>query len=180
MGGIVASRAAAGQAARDETRRGGYELLRLYDCTPEWEKIPMAHSPFAIREIDHVVLRIRDLERSLRFYCDVLGCTVERRQDAIGLIQLRAGRSLIDLVPLDGKLGRAGGAAPDTEGRNVDHICLRIEPFDGDAIFAHLRSQGVEPGEVESRFGAEGKGPSIYICDPDANVVELKGPPERA
>lgn len=137
----------------------------------------MPQSPFTIREIDHVVLRIADLPRSLRFYCDVLGCTVERRQEAIGLIQLRAGRSLIDLVPADGKLGRAGGALPGAEGRNVDHICLRIEPFEGEAILAYLRAQGLEPGNVESRFGAEGEGPSIYVTDPDLNVVELKGPP---
>lgn len=133
--------------------------------------------PFTIRDIDHVVLRIRDLERSLAFYCAVLGCSIEKRQEKIGLIQLRAGRCLIDLVPLDGKLGRAGGAAPAKEGRNVDHFCLRVDPFDGDAIIAHLRAQGLEPGPVESRYGAEGEGPSIYVTDPDGNFVELKGPP---
>ena len=133
--------------------------------------------PFAVREIDHVVLRIRDLERALAFYGGVLGCAVEKRQEKIGLIQLRAGRSLIDLVPLDGKLGRAGGAGPGAEGRNVDHICLRVEPFDGEAILSHLRAHGLDPGPVESRYGAEGEGPSIYVTDPDGNVVELKGPP---
>ncbi len=61
-----------------------------------------------IREIDHLVLRVIDLERMLRFYCGALGCTVERRQDDIGLVQLRAGRSLIDLVPVNGKLGSLG------------------------------------------------------------------------
>jgi glyoxylase I family protein len=134
-------------------------------------------APFAIRELDHVVLRIRDLDRALAFYGGVLGCAIEKRQEAIGLIQLRAGRSLIDLVPLDGKLGLAGGAGPGTEGRNVDHICLRIEPFDGRAILAHLRAHGLDPGPVESRYGAEGEGPSIYVNDPDGNMVELKGPP---
>ncbi|MGZ5675401.1 MAG: VOC family protein [Usitatibacter sp.] len=137
----------------------------------------MAKSPFTIREIDHVVLRIADLPASMRFYCDILGCTVERRQEAIGLIQLRAGRSLIDLVPADTMLGRAGGALAGAEGRNVDHICLRIEPFEGEAILAYRRAQGIEPGKIESRFGAEGEGPSIYVTDPDLNVVELKGPP---
>jgi glyoxylase I family protein len=137
----------------------------------------MAAAPFALREIDHVVLRVADLERSLAFYLGVLGCTLERRQDEIGLIQLRAGRSLIDLVTLDGKLGRQGGAAPGKEGRNMDHVCLRIEPFDGAALLEYLRGHGLEPGRVESRYGAEGEGPSIYIQDPDANVVELKGPP---
>ena len=135
--------------------------------------------PFAVRELDHVVLRIRDLDRSLAFYGGVLGCPVEKRQEEIGLVQLRAGRSLIDLVPLEGPLGSAGGAGPGREGRNVDHLCLRIEPFDAAAIAAHLRANGIEPGKVESRYGAEGEGPSMYIDDPDGNVVELKGPPGR-
>ena len=134
-------------------------------------------APFRLSGIDHIVLRIADLERTLAFYCGALGCTVERRQEAIGLIQLRAGRSLIDVVPLDGKLGRAGGAAPGAGGRNLDHFCLRVEPFDSEAILVHLRASGLEPGSVESRFGAEGEGPSIYVTDPDGNVVELKGPP---
>ncbi len=130
-----------------------------------------------IREIDHVVLRVVDLERALRFYCDALGCVVERRQDSIGLVQLRAGRSLIDLVPVEGKLGRAGGSAPGREGRNMDHFCVRVEPFDGNAIRAQLESLGFSPGPIEERYGAEGGGPSIYVDDPDGNVVELKGPP---
>jgi glyoxylase I family protein len=130
-----------------------------------------------IRDIDHIVLRVVDLPAMLRFYCDGLGCAIERRQDEIGLIQLRAGRSMVDLVPLDGKLGRAGGAAPGTEGRNVDHVCFRVEPFHERAIRAHLASLGFEAGPVESRYGAEGEGPSIYLSDPQGNVVELKGPP---
>jgi glyoxylase I family protein len=134
-------------------------------------------APFAIREIDHVVLRVADLRRSLDFYIGILGCTRERHQEALGLMQLRAGRSLIDLVTLDGPLGRSGGAAPGREGRNMDHVCLRVEPFDPDAIAAHLRAHGIEPGEVRARFGAEGEGPSLYITDPDGNMVELKGPP---
>jgi len=134
--------------------------------------------PFRIREVDHVVLRVADLDRALDFYGRILGCPLERRQEALGLVQLRAGRSLIDLVPLDGKLGLAGGAGPGKEGRNVDHFCLRVEPFDGTAIQAWLRDHGLAPGELASRFGADGKGPSIYVTDPDGNTVELKGPPE--
>ena len=130
-----------------------------------------------IRDIDHIVLRVVDLPAMLRFYCDGLGCRIERRQDEIGLIQLRAGRSMLDLVPLDGKLGRAGGAAPGKERHNVDHMCFRVEPFDEPAIRAHLASLGIEAGPVESRYGAEGEGPSIYLSDPQGNVVELKGPP---
>ena len=127
--------------------------------------------------IDHVVLRVRDAGAMTAFYIDVLGCTLERRRDDIGLVQLRAGRSLIDLVPVDGKLGRQGGAAPARVGRNLDHLCLRIDPFDGEAVRAFLVERGCEPGEVASRFGAEGEGPSIYVTDPEGNVVELKGPP---
>ncbi|MGD2075187.1 MAG: VOC family protein [Gammaproteobacteria bacterium] len=130
-----------------------------------------------IREIDHLVLRVVDLDRMLRFYCDVLGCTVERRQDAIGLVQLRAGRSLLDLVPVDGELGRAGGAAPGVEGRNLDHFCFRVEPFDEQAIRSELESHGITAGPVASRYGAEGEGPSIYVTDPEGNVAELKGSP---
>jgi glyoxylase I family protein len=130
-----------------------------------------------IRELDHLVLRVTDLDRMLRFYCDALGCAIERRQDAIGLVQLRAGRSLLDLVPVSGKLGSAGGAAPGAEGRNVDHFCFRVEPFDEAAIRTHLKAHGVVAGPVESRYGAEGVGPSIYVTDPEGNVVELKGPP---
>lgn len=129
-----------------------------------------------IREIDHLVLRVVDLERMVRFYCDALGCSVERRQEALGLVQLRAGRSLLDLVPVAGKLGQAGGAAPGREGRNLDHFCFRVEPFDEVAIRRQLQAHGVEAGPLESRYGAEGTGPSLYITDPEGNVVELKGP----
>ena len=134
-------------------------------------------NPIQPREIDHLVLRVVDLEAMRAFYCDVLGCTVERVQEAIGLLQLRAGRSIVDLVPVGGKLGRAGGAAPGAEGRNMDHFCLRVEPFDDAAIRAHLQAHGVTAGPVEMRFGAQGEGPSIYLADPEGNVVELKGPP---
>ncbi|HSX62644.1 MAG TPA: VOC family protein [Tahibacter sp.] len=136
--------------------------------------------PFRIREIDHLVLRARDQEALVRFYCDVVGCRIEKRQDAIGLVQLRAGRSLIDIVGVDGKLGRAGGAAPGMQGRNLDHLCLRIEPFDLDALRAHLAAHGVKPGDYGSRYGAEGEGPSLYFDDIEGNTVEFKGAPGPA
>jgi len=134
-------------------------------------------APFTIRDLDHLVLRVRDVPKVMAFYCEVLGCTVEKVQGDIGLTQLRAGRALIDLVGVDGPLGRIGGAAPGREGRNLDHLCLRVEPFEAEAVIAHLRRAGAEPGPVESRFGAEGEGPSIYVHDPEGNMVELKGPP---
>lgn len=132
----------------------------------------------SIREIDHLVLRVRDVQRMIRFYGEVLGCPVHRIDERIALVQLRAGRGLIDLVPVDSEIGRAGGAAPGREGRNMDHFCLRVEPWDAEAIQAHLRTHGVEPGAVAMRFGAEGRGPSIYLQDPEGNTIELKGPPQ--
>ena len=132
---------------------------------------------FTIKQIDHLVLRVTDIDKMLAFYTTVLGCTVERSRADIGLYQLRAGTSLIDLVPVDGQLGAKGGAPPAAQGRNLDHFCVQIEPFDSEAIAAHLHAHGVEPGEVQSRYGAQGDGPSLYISDPEANTVELKGPP---
>ena len=130
--------------------------------------------------LDHIVLRVISFEASIAFYCGALGCTVLRRRDELGLIHLRAGRAMIDLVSLDGKLGRLGGAGPGDEGRNLDHFCLRLQTFDQAALLEHLRSKGVPASNVELRFGAEGVGPSLYVTDPDGNVVELKGPPTPA
>jgi catechol 2,3-dioxygenase-like lactoylglutathione lyase family enzyme len=132
---------------------------------------------FTIRHIDHLVLRVVDVKAMMDFYINVLGATLEKIQEGPGLYQIRVGASLIDLVPVDGKLGRAGGAAPGREGRNLDHFCLRIDPFDGEAIIAWLKSKGIDAGTIESRYGAEGEGPSIYVTDPEGNVVELKGAP---
>lgn len=139
---------------------------------------PPAPHPLTIRELDHLVLRVRDLPRMLDFYVGALGCAVERQRDDIGLVQLRAGRSMLDLVPVDGQLGRAGGAGPGTEGRNLDHFCFRIDPWDESALRAHLAHHGIEAGATASRNGAEGEGPSIYLRDPEGNGVELKGPPD--
>ncbi|PLQ01025.1 VOC family protein [Cupriavidus pauculus] len=135
----------------------------------------------AIRGIDHLVLRTADVARMVRFYVDVLGCTVEKEQPAFGLTQLRAGSGLIDLVSLDGPIGQAGGAGPGTEGRNLDHFCLRIDAIDGfdvESILRHLNIHHIDASPVERRYGAEGEGPSIYVKDPDGNTVELKGPPD--
>ena len=129
----------------------------------------------AIQAIDHVVFRVVDLERVARFYIDALGASWEKTQEEIGLYQLRVGSALVDLVPVDGKLGAMGGAPPGSEGRNVDHVCFRVLPWDGDAVLAHLRKHGIE-GEIVTRYGAEGDGPSIYLTDPEGNVLELKGP----
>jgi catechol 2,3-dioxygenase-like lactoylglutathione lyase family enzyme len=130
---------------------------------------------FRIRQIDHIVLRVIDDKAMMDFYIDVLGCSLEKIQEDIGLYQVRAGSSLIDFVPVGGKLGRMGGAAPAREGRNLDHLCLRLEDFDADEVMAALKRKNIEAGPVESRYGADGEGPSIYVHDPEGNVVELRG-----
>ncbi|HXI86426.1 MAG TPA: VOC family protein [Parvularculaceae bacterium] len=133
--------------------------------------------PFKIKHIDHIVLRVKDLDRMMKFYREVLGCAFEKEQAAIGLWQLRAGGSLIDLVPIDGLLGSRGGAGPGEEARNLDHFALRIETFDEDALRTHFEKHGVTVTQAGERYGAEGDGPSIYVLDPEGNEVEIKGPP---
>ena len=131
----------------------------------------MPEHPFAVQGIDHIVLRVQELQRSLAFYRDVLGCPIEREQAELGLTQLRAGRSLIDLVTLDGPLG---AGAPPGAGRNLEHFCLTVAPFEEAAVIAWLRARGVVVQEPGSRYGAQGEGRSFYIEDPDGNRVELK------
>jgi len=132
----------------------------------------MPDHPFIIHGIDHIVLRVRELERSLAFYRDLLGCTVERQQPALGLTQLRAGSSLIDLVTLDGPLG---AGEPPGAGRNLEHFCLTVAPFDETTLIAWLTARGITAGEPGAPDRAEGEGRSFYIEDPDGNRVELKG-----
>lgn len=137
----------------------------------------MSEAPFTIRRVDHVVLRTERIAAMEDFYL-ALGCTVARRRPDLGLQQLQAGHSVIDLIDVDGPLGRRGGPAPGAEGHNLDHFALAVEPFDQAAIAAHLDAIGAswaDPGN--DLFGAEGLGPAIYAKDPDGNTVELKGPP---
>jgi glyoxylase I family protein len=124
-----------------------------------------------VKGLDHVVLRVADMDRAIAFYEQVLGLNVERRLPEIGLVQLRAGSAMIDLVPR---------TEDEDEGRNMDHFAVRIEAMDVPVLQTHLRRHGIDPGEVRRRYGAEGYGSSIYITDPDGNTVELKGPPETA
>lgn len=124
--------------------------------------------------IDHIVLRVVDMTSMLRFYRDILGCNVERTLD-IGLVQLRAGNSLIDLVPVDSELGRKGGAAPAPEGQNLDHVCLLLEPFNEVELHQYFLGFDISLDSAETRYGATGFGPSIYVQDPQGNTVELKG-----
>lgn len=132
-------------------------------------------NPINVTRIDHVVLRVVDLDGMIAWYRDVLGCRLERGPGNIGLAQLRAGDSLIDLVDVDSRLGKLGGRHPDHGAPNVDHVCLLVVPWQEDLIVRHLESHGVKVAEVASRYGATGMGPSIYIRDPEGNTIELKG-----
>ncbi|MDE2488873.1 MAG: VOC family protein [Alphaproteobacteria bacterium] len=137
----------------------------------------MGH-PISVAGFDHIVLRVRDKAAMLAFYCDVLGLTVDRDRPELGLTHIRAGAQMIDLVTLDGPLGRAGGAGPGAEARNLDHFALQVRPFEVAAIRDHLAHHGVAIVEEGPRYGADGAGFSIYVRDPEGNTVELKGPPE--
>jgi glyoxylase I family protein len=132
-------------------------------------------NPFRIRDIDHVVLRVTDMKWALTFYCGVLGCREERRLDETRLVQLGASRSMINLVD-QGRPASNGNAVTDERARNMDHVCLIIEPFDETRLRAHLLEHGINAGKTASRCGAEGSGPSFYVENPDGDTVELKGP----
>ena len=144
-------------------------------ATIDTPKAGSGEIPVRLGGLDHVVLRVGDLDRAIDFYRRVLGLKVERELQKPRLVQLRAGASLIDLVPADGSPGEAA----DKAGRNMDHFCIQVRGFDGAALKAHLAANGVDPGEVHERYGAEGYGPSIYFADPDGNTVELKGEATR-
>ena len=125
--------------------------------------------------LDHLVLRTDRYRELIEFYCDVLGCSVERTlSESFGLTQLRAGSALIDIVDVDGELGKPGGPPPGETGNNLDHFCLQIEPFEEQALQAYLKDCGVEVGDFEERYGAQGMGRSLYIRDPAGNTVELR------
>ncbi|KOO05989.1 VOC family protein [Vibrio hepatarius] len=127
-----------------------------------------------VQSIDHVVLRTTDLSAMLHFYQRVLGCPIERTLPDLGLTQLRAGESIIDLVVVDSELGQLGGKAPQQDGRNLDHFCLQIAAFDEQELVDYLNQYDIEVTEFAERYGAQGFGRSAYIEDPEGNVVELK------
>ncbi|MBC7780356.1 MAG: VOC family protein [Proteobacteria bacterium] len=132
---------------------------------------------FHILGLDHAVLRVRDLARMQRFYCDVLGCTLDRIRPEFDMVHLRAGNAFIDLLAVDGRADQNDGGKTGTLSRNLDHLCLRIEPFDTSSIIGHLAAHGVRVDEVKTRYGADGFGPSIHLDDPEGNRIELKGAP---
>lgn len=119
--------------------------------------------------LDHVVLRTRSAEAVLRFYRDVLGCSVERTIEPLGMIQLRAGSALVDVIDSN------TWAATTTAGHGdlYDHFCLAVAGPVED-VLAALDEAGVAHGPATERYGATGNGPSVYATDPDGRTVELK------
>ena len=135
----------------------------------------MIRPPFDLEGLDHVVLLVRDMAEAQHFYEQVLGCTVDRALPEYGMLQLRAGASLIDLVDIGSEEGEWG--RPEVEGgRNVDHVCIATGACDEQAMRAHLARHRINIVEEGIRYGARGDGMSFYIRDPSGNQIELKSP----
>ncbi|NOI81323.1 VOC family protein [Vibrio tubiashii] len=134
----------------------------------------MSKRPINIIALDHIVLRTSQLDNMVHFYQDILGCVIEREKFDIGLTQLRAGSALIDIVTVDSELGRMGGKAPQQNGRNVDHFCLQVSAFEEEELLDYLKQHNITTSGFAERYGAQGYGRSVYVEDPEGNVVELK------
>jgi catechol 2,3-dioxygenase-like lactoylglutathione lyase family enzyme len=133
--------------------------------------------PFALEGIDHVVLLVDDMAVARAFYLEVIGCTVENELPRYGMVQLRAGAALIDLVDIAGEPG-AWARPPVAGGRNVDHVCIATGAWDEAAMRAWLADHKVAIIEEGVNNGARGESLSFYVNDPAGNVIELTGPPE--
>jgi glyoxylase I family protein len=132
--------------------------------------------PFGLVGIDHVVLLVTDMARALKFYEEVLGARVGFSYPRIAMEQLWCGMSLIVLTDISRP--EAANARPEVAGgRNVDHVCLMLSPFDDDALRRHLAAHNVKIETEAVHGGARGQSRSFYILDPFGNKLELKGPP---
>ncbi len=132
--------------------------------------------PFSLLGLDHVVFLVDDMARALDFYGRVLGCQPGYSYPALGMEQVWCGNALIVLWDVSHP-GAAGAVPPVRGGRNVDHVCINLGPFDHEAMRAHLAAHGVEIDREAFHGGARGMGDSFYVCDPFGNKLELKGPP---
>ncbi|MBM3503192.1 MAG: VOC family protein [Alphaproteobacteria bacterium] len=141
-----------------------------------------------VDRIDHVVLLVADLRRAARFYTEILGLRVERWREEIGLVQIRAGQSLIDLQLATGRRPKRTRSRPGQPARsamirapvNVHHIALTVKRLDGPRLKRHFAKLGIAASEPRKQYGADGMGWAMDVIDPDGNIVELKGPPDAA
>lgn len=123
--------------------------------------------------LDHIVLSVADVDRSLAFYRDLLQLPVEREADFRAgtrpFLSVRIGTSLIDLLPTE------------TPTLGLDHLCLAVEGLQDEELVAWLRDHDVpvQRGPVEVD-GARGVGTAVYVTDPDGHTVELKSYPRPA
>ena len=131
-----------------------------------------------ITELDHIVLNVSNIERSLQFYMEVLGLKPERldafRAGKTGFPSVRINQgTIIDLFPTKDAATRNG--AVEKIKRNLNHFCLVIgkEDFSGIVGFLTRRNIPILEGPV-SRWGARGQATSVYFEDPDANVIEIR------
>lgn len=136
----------------------------------------VAGPPFVLAGIDHVLLLVNDMHAARGFYCAILGCTLEDELPQFGMLQLRAGQSLIDLVDVSTSAG-AWARPQASNGRNLDHLCLALKPYDEAALRRHLKNHAIAIVEEGRHRGAHGDSLSIYVKDPSGNTIELKGPP---
>ncbi len=131
-------------------------------------------TPFSLQTIDHVVIRAADASRLVAFYVEAIGCKLAWDRPELGLTHLEAGDAMLDIVSINGPLGKKGAELPAGPGRNVDHLCLRIAPFDFEAMRQHFEAFGIAVEPPQMRYGAQGRGLSIYLSDPEGNGIELK------
>ena len=127
--------------------------------------------PIQITELDHIVLNVKDIDRALAFYGDVLGLKIERldefRSGKIGFPSVRInGDTIIDLFPAKEAAARPG---------NLNHFCLVVGKDDFSGIVDYLNGHGVKinNGPI-SRWGARGRATSVYFHDPDENEIEIR------
>lgn len=140
--------------------------------------VTRSRPPFGLDGIDHVLLLVEGMKRAERFYTQVLGCVIESRLPQYGMLQLRAGAALIDLVDISAKEG-SWAVPPVAGGRNLDHLCLALGAHDKVRLRTHLARHRVRVIEEGVHAGSRGESFSLYVRDPSGNVIELKGPPRR-
>ena len=138
--------------------------------------MPDPRPPFSLVGIDHVVFLVDDMAKALQFYGEVLGCQPGYTYPRLGMEQVWCGNALIVLWDTTHP-GAAGAVPPVVGGRNVDHVCIALSPFDEDELIGHLNAHNVTIDRTAFHGGARGMGSSIYIFDPFGNKLELKGPP---